>query len=236
MFAGGKFLINSIGLSDDAVFQSSSLINQQLQGDFGTNQKLKYLLDALADTPKQWDDLGLGENEIFNGDIAVNLVKVFKKHHIILGIHSIPELQNYLTTYPNALIVLFTNSAQFIEHRNNMDLNDIRTSKWNSIKEKDWNKTIPNELSNEITNIISDKHPNAINVISPTTFEQELIKFTHGIQNKQITWDCEWYTDINTTLKNIKKLYEYIQISDVNSRYLELYYNAWKCTFSKYHS
>ena len=40
-FAGGKFLINCLGLSDDAVFQNAKLAENQLNGKFTIDNKIQ---------------------------------------------------------------------------------------------------------------------------------------------------------------------------------------------------
>lgn len=60
--SGGKFLLNCLGLSDDAVFYSAALAEKQLQGNFTLNDKINYLNHYLneAKITKIWNDFGLG--------------------------------------------------------------------------------------------------------------------------------------------------------------------------------
>jgi len=62
---GGKFLINSLGLSNDAVFQHAWYAEQQLIGKFTPTDKLQYLLTEIKDVYTGWTDLNLGCFQMF---------------------------------------------------------------------------------------------------------------------------------------------------------------------------
>lgn len=65
--AGGKFLINSLSLNDNAVFQNNKLAKYQLNGNFNLKEKLKFLNHYLnvAHQTKKWNDLMLYEKDLF---------------------------------------------------------------------------------------------------------------------------------------------------------------------------
>ena len=63
--AGGKFLINCLGLSDDAVFQSHILAEKQLNLNFSQFNKMEYLDTELKKITSNWNDLNLGCEQLF---------------------------------------------------------------------------------------------------------------------------------------------------------------------------
>ena len=73
--AGGKFLINCLGLSSHAVLQHQNLIH------FSTEQKKLVLKDKITKHTGQWKDLGLGCNELL-GDLKLSGTL---EHGAILG-------------------------------------------------------------------------------------------------------------------------------------------------------
>ena len=63
--AGGKFLINALGLSNGAVFQDNDLAMQQLSKLFTPEDKLAYIQTQVELITDQWTDLNLGCYQLF---------------------------------------------------------------------------------------------------------------------------------------------------------------------------
>lgn len=60
-WAGGKFIANCLGLSDQCVLQHADLVDLQLRGLLSPTDKFNLLVDRLAQSSRfAWDDLGLG--------------------------------------------------------------------------------------------------------------------------------------------------------------------------------
>ena len=64
--AGGKFLINCLGLSDNAVLQDYEYAKQQLDGKFDKNDKINYIRKKLKEVKTDWVDLDLGCYQLTN--------------------------------------------------------------------------------------------------------------------------------------------------------------------------
>ena len=64
---GGRFLINCLGLSDDATFLCPAISKLQLSGKFPPEKKLKYLLIRLRKcrNTREWDELGLTDKSFW---------------------------------------------------------------------------------------------------------------------------------------------------------------------------
>ena len=123
---GGKFLINCLGLSNQAVFQDNILAKLQINGLFTPENKISLLLSRLKERKNHWDDLQLGCTNLFQGDDEFknhnftngNFIKnidstikiiIEKKLFFFIVAHNEYVLKNILYVWPNARIIYFTN-------------------------------------------------------------------------------------------------------------------------------
>jgi len=134
-FSGGKFLLNSLGLSNKIVLQDINLATQQANGNFSTQEKFEYLATKLKEngSTKEWNDLGLGCFQFFgvpSKEYLQNKVTVERFDNKISNIidndltfflvaHNYIFLPKYLEVWKNARIIAFENSDLFIKWRTN---------------------------------------------------------------------------------------------------------------------
>ena len=160
-FAGGKFLINNLGLNDRAVFQDSDLARRQIDNDFSYRDKLEYLSTHLDSAAKDahWNDLKLGCIQLFGyrgldyqleypeilADQTNPIVQTIISENLFLflGAHDIMALRSELNFWTNAKVIGFTNSDSFVKERlpNVFDhdkFRKIRSDYWNTIKGESW--------------------------------------------------------------------------------------------------
>ena len=125
--AGGKFLVNCLGLSDDAVLQDSKLSEQQLHGTLSQHNKYQYIKEKITDVEYHWSDLNLGCTQLFGisnhqyafhsasaikncglfNKVVENLSHSNKKFFIVA--HTACLLDKMLEVWPNAKIIYFNN-------------------------------------------------------------------------------------------------------------------------------
>lgn len=133
--AGGKFLINNLGLNDRAVFQDATLAHRQINGDFSYNDKLSYLSTQFKNTINnaKWDDLKLGCIQLFgvrsfeyqtkHPEILANQFNptiqeiISENLFLFLVAHNTMALKSMLNFWTNAKVIGFTNSKNFINTR-----------------------------------------------------------------------------------------------------------------------
>ena len=133
--AGGKFLINNLGLNDRAVFQDAKLAHRQINGDFSYNDKLLYLSTQLKNTINnaKWDDLQLGCTQLFGfqsseyqtkyPEILANrfdptIQEIISENLFLFLVAHVPAaLRSMLNFWTNAKVIGFTNSENFINTR-----------------------------------------------------------------------------------------------------------------------
>lgn len=203
--AGGKFLINCLGLSDTAVFQDSLLASQQLNGLFTQQDKINLLLQRLDETVDEWHDLDLGCGQLFGcgnllylgeypelilsyefPDCIQSLIK-FNKHYFFIVAHNTIFLEKYLDIWKNAKVIMFENSQEFIRSSNREN-----SSRFFNIHNRKINE-------------FKDKFPRVLT-----------------------TWDTNWYFSSEQTVAEIKKLYETLNLDGFNPDIILNYYHAWQ--------
>ena len=205
--AGGKFLINSLGLSTGAVFQRIGFAVSQINNGINTKYKSKYLhyqLDAVTD---HWNDLNLGCGQLFganNVDYLTGQELQFDPRiedvinsgkYIFLVAHDISFLKAYLKIWKNPKIIMFKNTRNFIESRGNFRFTGL-----------------------------SEPTPRQIDY-SINSFEFEVNRFT--ATTNPIWWDTNWFFSRSDTMTNIQKLYNTLGLTDFDEGYIGPYYDAW---------
>jgi hypothetical protein len=237
-FAGGKFLINCLGLSNDATLQNSKLLNLQ------TSEKFDTLTSSLRNVTGSWDDLKLGCKQLFGlsaRDIQKqNITKTVETINkelngysgvCFLVIHTLEELSNALCVWANPRIVLFKNTDKFIKHR--LDINTKLKNYWSTISQKDWPVDAPTtveeyiKLPTHIYNVLEVNHSNKIYEMI-MCYDDPLQQFQTIIRDKDVSyWDTEWYFSKTDTVIHINKLYKVLKLQTIDIRYIEMYYDEW---------
>jgi len=201
--AGGKFLVNCLGLSDQSLFQSADLSVMQLNGLFDYSQKLNYLLTKLDKVDDKWNDLGLGCHQLFGISnssyryIVANKIQPqdltyspligeitnSNSHYFYLVAHSSEVLECHLKVWKNPKIIMLTNFHEFI--------GTYRSNVWNADAEIKWINTITN-------------------VCQPN-----------------IVWDTSRYLDKDRLSDGIEELYSVLGFPDYNKEAISTYFEFW---------
>ena len=237
--AGGKFLKNSLGLSDFSVFQSSTLADDQINGKFSKLDKINYLINELDNMHDKWNDLNLGCWELAGPAAAgVASLKIMnlndnirqyfeffkviedltnKNYYFFLGCHDITELAKTANFWPNAKIIEFINYGPFQEK-----YRKINDNNYSIVKGSDWPKKFPS--IDEYLNL--DKN-----------IQEEIITYYPGFeyfknnssQAKRVIfqWDTENYMSYDKTLRDFKELCSILKLHDIDFNSFELYYRRW---------
>lgn len=223
-FAGGKFLLNSLGLCDQAVFQDSVLAEKQLSGRFNCSDKLAYLLDMIEkNTLGKWNDLGLGCVQLFGSserDYSDNIpprnnihgeqTSLYTVGNLTLNLKKIieplsnGELKFFLVVHDvlNLLPILDVwKNAKLIVFTNTANFNRLRNHSGKDTYQKVWDSEI-NSLIEKV-----------------------------GIQNKIFYFNNNNYFSEDDTIEEIRNLYNCLHLSDFNEQYIREYYKNWikKC-------
>ena len=200
-YAGGKFLINSLGLSDDCLFQSAPLAEAQLEAKFTQSDKLNYLLTSLEAVTYDWDDLHLGCHYFFgptNYDYVYNVPLKFNpvveksindNKYFFLVTHNNLFLTKYISHWKNPKIVQFTDYYKFIDFYNRVEQHHTK------YHQEVWDQSM--NLAIERTSL--DK----------------------------ITWNTDWYFSKKETIEQIYNLYVKLNLGNFNEQAIATYYDEW---------
>lgn len=175
-YAGGNFVMNSLGLSDQAVFPLPSLAEKQLAGTFTPGDKLNYLIGAVAkeQNTSSWSDMqlsgGMRDNSLFGmlhnthgmtgpmgmvpGDVlpqflfSNTLAKLANNDWtFFLGVHHPMQVDFCLGIWPNAKIVVFDNYRPFLKfRRRHRSHESILQPHWTDIRGDTWPTVAPASL------------------------------------------------------------------------------------------
>jgi hypothetical protein len=163
--AGGKFLINNLGLNDQAVFQDSKLAHLQINNNFSYDNKIAYIFSQFEKTlqNRRWNDLELGCGQLFgidNIDYQTIYPEIFstrfniviktiisKNLFLFVVAHDTLVLRKQLDFWVNAKVIGFTNFTNFINTRNPDWYQDkfkkIRSNYWDVIRDDSWPSSPP---------------------------------------------------------------------------------------------
>lgn len=230
--AGGKFIINSLGLSQVAVFQDHNLVRKQFDGKFDPQDKFEFLLKKINEVDDTWTDLHLGCYELFgvenkcyfdaNADFNFHpeITKLSNSglKFFLIG-HTYECIQAYKKRWPNAKLVGINNSSNFILKRKN------QYPGIESFFEQHQYLGVKEEFE-----IYSSEHQQII----LDTYYQWLPEFFQDFENKLNTMCCEavidneFLNDEHLILQEIQKLYQLFELPDFDQDKIKIYYRAWK--------
>lgn len=204
-FAGGKFLINSLGLSNKCLFQSSFFAQTQLafpNKDF-QEVKFNYLLKRIkiSNELNTWNDLGLGCHQLLqNEKIDFNNSEKF----FFLVCHNERQFMN---VNESKNIILFYNTKNFQEIR------------FKSIQQKYLYNYFDEEEFSDSINRRKEYWDNDF-----LRVEKILMS---NVKNVIFYWNTENYFSKSKTLSGIEKLYQQLGLNDYREDLIGNYYDLW---------
>lgn len=234
--AGGKFIINCLGVSNNATLQSESLTKKQLQNQLSPADKFQVIMSRLtAENGNQWKDLGFQYDLFFGEDvvdprhwnptaIAANqsgLYSFFEGHHWT-------HTEFYVKFFPEASIIHLVNTNEFISIIDRPNYPCVGKY-WNQIRDVGWPEDpplsaqdilkLPTFIQEELSSIFQNQIQE---FFVDTDFEKCLLP-----SNKVYTWDCLWFLDDEQTVEGIRNLYKVFDLSDFNADWVAQYRRMW---------
>jgi len=244
--AGGKFLINCLGLSPDAVFQDKIYAQKDLDNKLTCADKMQILRDKFTKTYKHWNDLGMGcwqlfgastnQYEEYSGDMSIftfnsmpDLLSNSNKLFFIVA-HNPTELRAILKIWTNARVIAFTNCLPFINYRGGQNPN---SDYWQRIKGPSWPDKAPKTLNEllEYPQFIIDN----INQLFSTFYDKlvdSIERYPHDL-TKTIFWDNNLYFSAEQTADGVETLYKKFNLSGFNREYILEYHKLWIDTLNR---
>ena len=200
--AGGKFLINSLGLSQSCYLQDIYLLKQQRKRTLPSEQKLNFILHRLSREQENWNDLGLGCKQLFGNvldpeSFYSEILEVSYEDKLFFVVAHRPGksydgvngLIDLLNIWPNAKKIYLKNSNEFVNWRLGFAKGFDRSS-------------YPQIFQNF------------------TDYEEKQILQEENL----LIWDVNWYFDQEKFIHELKNLYEQLGIVDFDQELVQTYY------------
>lgn len=237
--AGGKFLINCLALSSDAVFQHRIFAQQDLNNELTSENKMQILRDRLSEVT-HWNDLYMGCRELFgvdekiyekyNGNLSIfrfnDVIETLsnsKKLFFIVA-HTTTVLTCILKVWRNARVIMFTDCLPFINMRGG---NNIAADYWKDIRATTWPDQSPKTYKELMTypKIIIDN----IEKLFPDMYDKlvdNIERYPHDL-SKTIFWNNNLYFSSEDTANGVEKLYKEFNLTGYNREYILEYHKLW---------
>lgn len=202
--AGGKFLLNCLGLSNQFLLQDINLSLQQINGNLSSLDKFNLLIDRLQQITHHWTDLGLGCREMFG-------IENIRYHRVIVQGSSIqgffPQLET--VTNSNYYFGLVSHSKYGAERMLTV-----------------WNNATVLALKNTV-GFIKTWRPKAIIDVGNEYNSSHDIDLSQTNPKKLLTWDCENFFHVHDFVTAMQKLYENFELNDFDSALIGELYHEW---------
>lgn len=251
--AGGKFLLNCLGLSKFVVLQDATLAGKQLKNQLSEKKKLTELLCRLSKVNYAWNDLELGcfglfgEHKFKNCPPSVRTLNQMKLNPIIsqlshsdqyfpLVVHTGSSLHCIMSHWPNAKIIQFINYKSFVESYRPSSVD----TKWIQLRGPQWPANAPKTVEQYWqldTTILSElKNFNAEEFfLFNLTFYQYIDQFEElNLQSVKTirnnicyVWNTDWYLDKHLFVEHLQNLYNVLEIGTVNYDYVLQFRNLY---------
>jgi hypothetical protein len=251
--AGGKFLMNCLALSGQAVLQDEKLAKLDLDGNLNLKDKFNLLMHRLSQETAEkgkWTDLGLGDIQLFGIDMNKYSEKIFKNGNIINPVisrlsteqtklffsacHLYSNLETIKRIFKNSKVIQLTNFNNFLIKREYMDSTfpftpnfySARTKKyWDDISSENWH------LPTSLEDFKSSDYYDEVRIEFPDLHFQitksfELEKVNFELIGDYI-WDCDDFFVEQRFLESIQNLYNYFSLGKINEYYITEFYRAW---------
>lgn len=256
--AGGKFLINALGLSNQSVLQDIELAKKQHQGRLSSDDKLNLITKRYQ---KRVYDADLSCAHLFGlVDIQYPTLKEYypfnnfiktiieNKYYFFMVTHTATQLKNMLEVWPQARLIYFTNGNNIIEKYRTGRLPQYHriaelTEWWNLNRQPTWPEMPPawqeslnappfSDISNfdnfEFLKKLLDLLPNKSIFEKVEQTEYQLVEQVAKSIAHSYCWDADWYEDKDMCLKQVELLYQKLELSDYNVDRIDRLYSVWK--------
>lgn len=188
--AGGKFLINSLGVANNACLQSIALTQRQLQGTISSDDKKQFIRNVLAGVTDKWNDLLMGSTTMLGVSESLYVIEdpataqywpwyngvsdlTHSNQKFFIDVHDAAHLAGLLQVWRNAQVIVIENCQEFLKQRRvNYSRQELQAY-WNSIRGADWPEIAPETWSEFCSLPV-----NIQNELS-SEFNSEIFRFIH---------------------------------------------------------
>lgn len=198
--AGGKFLLNALALAPGFVLQSAELAQQEIDNELTSQDKYLELTRRYTNVADSWDDLNLGCQQLFGVSAGQHLSAI---HH------------GHLLKFDPVIDRLCVQSHMWfplVSHSHLATLTYLRVWKQAQVivftNDESFTKAVGRRPYDEIDN----KHQDLIHIQDLATVQE---------------WDCEWFLDADTTVKNLWNLYQWFGLDQFDEDRIRQLRSVW---------
>lgn len=250
----GRFLMNSLGLSDNAVLQHARFAERQLNGELTPADKLSILKEHLDKSANQWIDLGIDCYSLFgvlngyyelknfsikdNQDMFNEVVETLSNSDkkFFIAAHSMLELAGIRQVWPKSKVIYIVNSNSFITFRSSALFKEMWIN-WDTIRGEMWPVDPPNSVDDyyalpdyiklELANRFNIKIEQQLDNINLRHLEARDWDSRLDELSDCLVWDNDncFYPD--KTIQSIKELYQKLNLQDFNKDMVAEYHRYW---------
>ena len=260
--AGGKFLMNSLALSQQAVLSHRNLTS------LSSEQKLDLLYTRYEsmNTPS-WRDLDLGCIQLFGNNRSIVNINaqvsesprwqyssiipklIEQNKYFFVVAHNSNQLAWLLQTWPNAKIIRFINYLDFIQkyrpgsepkttsYNHAWKIKQHIVTWWKTRRSESWPASAPPTLDvyrlPEYQKIISEIEPIKQFIVNLTI--QQQYDVTGDVTGHWTTaWDASCYLDLELYLQHLEILYTKLGLADFDANKAKSLYTVWVAALTRY--
>jgi hypothetical protein len=214
-WSGGRFLINCLGISDQAYLQDLKLVEKQISGNLSPAAKQLELLKRLDNVGKTWNDLDLGCRFLYGGtpqlpesypSIIDKISKEDKKFFVVA--HDTSMIDNFLNVWAQPKLLVFKHNFNFVEWR--WGANNI----FDLIKKYPHLKVFPNFEKLQVA-------------------EKTLCEKVNVFSNSKFEWDSRDFLNEDKFESSLSKCYEFIELENYNYDLVRPFYKKYISTLER---
>jgi hypothetical protein len=238
-WAGGKFLINCLGLSINATLQDNRIAKKDLSNCLTSTDKFNLLTRRVSfhNPINQWGDIELGCYQLLNttfnkfDEILIDMDLLQKLNDsdklFFMVAHNQFQYDECHKNFTDFKTIRLINTKRFIDRRGYGGYGGYggnAISVWNDLRGDNWPGSPINiqELKNStLSNSIKDEIKNKFLMYHDVSF------FDNFTDKFDFTWDTNNYFSEDLTVEEIRKLYEFLNFTDFNEDFIRQFYRLW---------
>ena len=233
------------------------MAERQFDRELSVEQKKQIILDRLAQEQHRWHDLnfsidaltGINERQYvtyppataqywpwnsFMSQLSASGMRWF------IDIHDAGHLSAALNVWPNARIIRFVNSDNFLKWRKVNYSRQALQSFWQTIRDHDWPDHAPEtweefcQLDDDIkTELLFVRHGDIFRYIQHPESQQAYAQAIKEHQDQVCAnrpvfeFDTDVLLDTTEYTKTMVRLYQWIDLNDFDKDFIECYHKQW---------
>ena len=220
VFTGGNVIKNSLGLSDNVVFQKQSLAQAQIDGTLSFDDKKEYILSHMKDEDLKkggWGDLDLGCSHLF----------MVGRDSALVSYDETSQDDPMPSIFEGKQHCEINDTVRFLSSERNDNLLFSLNWHFNELTSKNF----PNaKIITFINNVRMINHRRSL--MSRTYNPSSSVSWDEGSLNERepdFTWDTEWLYDVTATMNGIEELYNLFNLDgwEQAKPFVKEYYHLW---------